>query len=234
VPNFEKPLKEVERELKKKAFELIPDNVNELDFTENDPEIHALLLALSVFFGNDRFDFTAFGNEVWSLEHIFPQTPESLPDQLQKEDLDLVNSLLVIPINEKEKLLEKYGKFNLNTYNSLKKELVKQSCELTLEEKNLLYRFIKTDKLNRMGNMALLTRGDNSSNSNGMFSKKRHNIVNRISKGSFVPKHTYDVFSKLINDKMSKDTNVWSEKDINEHQAWILTKIENLKKTFLN
>jgi hypothetical protein len=234
VPNFEKPLKEVERELKKKAFELIPDNVNELDFTESDPEIHALLLALSVFFGNDRFDFTAFGNEVWSLEHIFPQTPESLPDELQKEDLALVNSLLVIPIIEKEKLLEKYGKFNLNTYNSLKKELVKQSCELTLEEKNLLYRFIKTDKLNRMGNMALLTRGDNSSNSNGMFSKKRHNIVNRISKGSFVPKHTYDVFSKLINDKMSKDTNVWSEKDINEHQAWILTKIENLKKTILN
>jgi hypothetical protein len=85
-----------------------------------------------------------------------------------------------------------------------------------------------------MGNMALLTRGDNSSNSNGMFSKKRHNIVNRISKGSFVPKHTYDVFSKLISDKMSKDTGVWSEKDINTHQAWILTKIENLKKTILN
>lgn len=234
VTHFEKPLKEVEKELKKKAFELIPDNINELDFNENDPEIHALLLALSVFFGNDRFDFTSFSNEVWSLEHIFPQTPESLPDQLHKEDLDLVNSLFVIPINEKEKLLEKYGKFNLNTYNSLKKQLIKPSCELTLEEKNLLYRFIKTDKLNRMGNMALLTRGDNSSNSNGMFSKKRHNIVNRISKGSFVPKHTYDVFSKLISDKMSKDTGVWSEKDINTHQAWILTKIENLKKTILN
>jgi len=104
---------------------------------------------------------------------------------------------------------------------------------LVVEEKSLLYQFIRTDKLNRVGNMALLTRGDNSSNSNGMFFKKRHNIVTRISKGSFVPKHTYDVFSKLISDKMTKDMAVWSDTDISAHQMWIMSKIENLKKTIL-
>jgi hypothetical protein len=219
--------------LKSLAWELLPGDIDELDYDEHDKEIHALLLALSVFFSKDRFSFTAFSDGFWSLEHIFPQTPEDLPDDLQKEDIDLIQSLMIIPLGQKDKLIAKFGKFNLNYYNSLNKKLNKTSCSLSAEEKLLLYQFIRTDKLNRIGNMALLTRGDNSSNSNGMFIKKRHNIVSRVSKGSFVPKHTYDVFSKLISDKMSKDMAVWSDMDITAHQTWILSKIENLKKTIL-
>ncbi|WP_419699035.1 DUF262 domain-containing protein [Mucilaginibacter sp. NFX135] len=230
---LEQPLAAVEKHLKSLAWELLPGDINELDYDEHDKEIHALLLALSVFFSKDRFSFTAFSDGFWSLEHIFPQTPEDLPDDLQKEDIDLIQSLMIIPLGQKDKLIVKFGKFNLNYYNSLNKKLNKTSCSLSAEEKLLLYQFIRTDKLNRIGNMALLTRGDNSSNSNGMFFKKRHNIVSRVSKGSFVPKHTYDVFSKLISDKMSKDMAVWSDMDIAAHQTWILSKIENLKKTIL-
>jgi uncharacterized protein with ParB-like and HNH nuclease domain len=233
ILSLEEPLEDVEHELKKRAYQFIPENINSLDYEDNDREIHALLLALSVFFGKDRFNFTDFGSEFWSLEHIFPQHPDDLPETLQAEDIDLIKSLLIIPLDQKEKLILKYGKFNLHHYNSLQKKLSKKTCDLTLEEKTLLYLFIQTDKLNRIGNMALLTSGDNSSNSNGMFYKKRHNIVSRISKGSFVPKHTYDVFSKLISDKMSKDTAVWSDQDITAHQNWILARIENLKKTIL-
>ena len=69
--------------------------------------------------------------------------------------------------------------------------------------------------------MALLTRADNSSNGNSMFDAKRKNIVKRISDGCFVPKHTYDVFSKLLSAKMNSDLTVWSEQDMIAHEEWI-------------
>jgi hypothetical protein len=61
-----------------------------------------------------------------------------------------------------------------------------------------------------------------------MFSKKRHNVTRRISIGSFVPKHTYDVFSKLLSEKMDPNLNVWSEKDIDAHKEWIENTIKSI------
>ena len=100
---------------------------------------------------------------------------------------------------------------------------------MTSDERRVLYRLIKTDKLNSIGNMALLTKSDNSSNRNGMFDKKRFNIAKRVSNGSFVPKHTYDVFSKLISEEMTPELNVWNETDIQKHEEWIKTRVNAIK-----
>ena len=72
--------------------------------------------------------------------------------------------------------------------------------------------------------MALLSKEDNGSNSNGMFDSKRINIVRRVKNGSFVPRHTYDVFSKLLSEKMNADLKVWNEDDINEHHEYLKEK----------
>ena len=102
---------------------------------------------------------------------------------------------------------------------------------MSKDEKENLYRVLNRELLNSIGNMALLSGSDNSSNSNGLFDAKRLNIVKLISKGSFVPKHTYDVFSKLLSDKMEPDLSVWSKKDIEAHEEWIKARVESIKKT---
>ena len=90
---------------------------------------------------------------------------------------------------------------------------------------------MEIDSLNRIGNMALLTRDVNSSNSNGMFDFKRHNIVQKISKGKFVPKHTYNVFSKLLSREMSPDLITWNTEDIKAHTKHIISAIDKIKDT---
>jgi hypothetical protein len=88
---------------------------------------------------------------------------------------------------------------------------------------------MRSNKLNTIGNMALLDIKDNIANSNGMFDFKRLKIVQKISEGSFVPKHTYDVFSKLLSPDMSKDLITWNEKDINAHISYIEKKIKSIQ-----
>ncbi|MBK6965096.1 MAG: DUF1524 domain-containing protein [Bacteroidales bacterium] len=209
--------------LKNKVKELIPKEISDLEYKVNDDEIHRVLLSLSVFGDNKKFDFYSLNikKENWSLEHIFPQTPDKLPDKLESNDINLINKLLGNRLENQGKLKERFGRdINLHVLKSIKSKLKKSECNLNDEEKILVYKLMRTDKLNSIGNMALLLNNDNASNGNGMFDKKRINIVKRISSGSFVPKHTYDVFSKLLSDKMTPDISVWTETDITEHQLW--------------
>jgi len=212
-------------ELKDDVKKLIPTDLDNLNFGENDAEIHQVLLALSVFCNNDRFDFYSFTENKWSLEHIFPQNPKKFSPNLKESDLNLINSIVKPKLVEISEHLDPKKR---NTHNSLIKKIDSKSC--TLDENELIYLcdLLQSKSLNCLGNMALLTPPDNSSNSNGMFDNKRVNIVNRISKGSFVPKHTYDVFSKLLSSEMDPNLRIWSERDIKAHQNWIKSTITNL------
>ena len=74
--------------------------------------------------------------------------------------------------------------------------------------------------LDNIGNMCLLARKDNSALGNNFFEGKRKKVLSLIQQGSFVPKHTFDVFSRMIN---GLDGNVeqWSSTDINAHLEYI-------------
>jgi len=235
---FEQNKDDIRNKLKEQVAEILNFDIDDLEYNKTNTHIHNLLLALSVYSDESRFDFTVFNNQkpTWSLEHIFPQTPEDLSDVLEQNDIEFFQSLC-------GKNLENYDTAQLllkdfeehmdiqTVYDCLVEKLQKQHCEISTDEKKILYRLIKTDKLHRIGNMALLTKSDNSSNSNGQFDNKRYNIAKRISKGSFVPKHTYDVFSKLISENMTPNLTVWNETDIDEHEKWIKNKIIQIKKT---
>ena len=80
--------------------------------------------------------------------------------------------------------------------------------------------------LDSIGNMCLLRKEDNSSNSCGFFDEKRTNILKRIQKGSFVPKHTFDVFSKMVFEKDPGDVERWINENIVAHYDVIANKIE--------
>jgi len=215
-------------ELSKNVQGLISTDVNNLIYGENNSEIHNLLLALSVFGYEGRFDFYSFKANKWSLEHIFPQTPEKFPTELQQKDINLINSIIGAKLKESllSQNLDKNSKEN-KLRMRLASKLQLSSCILDGEELALLCVLLKTKQINGIGNMALLTKSDNSSNSNSMFDFKRLNIVKRVSNGHFVPKHTYDVFSKLLSDKMNPDLATWSEQDIKAHEDWIQNTITN-------
>lgn len=236
LPLLEKSKTEIKTNLKKQISDLLISEIDYLEYGQNNSEIYNILLAISVFSDKSRFDFTSFNNQSsnWSLEHIFPQNPEAMPETLGRKDLELINALASDKLESyktvEHSLTDYEELFDLpSTFRSLQKKLLAYQGNLTTNEKTILYRIIKSDKLNSIGNMVLLKGPDNSSNGNGMFDMKRHNIVKRVSTGSFVPKHTYDVFSKLISSQMTPDLNVWTENDIDTHTEWIKLKIAAIK-----
>lgn len=230
---------ELKGKLLERAIEILPseEEINNLDYDNSKDRsvIRITLLALSIFVDDKtyRYNFYKHEEEKWSLEHIFPQNPKNLSNKLLSNDIVFVKEIFKhdntkIDFNQLANEDETADKVE-TIYNKLKDSLNnKDSFSLSTREKELLYKFIKIDKLHSIGNLALLTSSDNSANSNGMFNEKRHKIVNRISNGSFVPKHTYDVFSKLII-KNGNNINIWSEEDIVAHTEWIKLRISNLK-----
>ena len=231
---IEKPTSELKSELQDYIKKLVPWDVKKLNYHDDKEMIRRILLALSIFGTRERFDFHSFskGGTTWSLEHIFPQNPKALPEQLRKNDLKLIKSLRSDGTTEfdlekfvtEENSLEDFEE----AYSSLCEKLKQETCTLTEREKYLLYKMIKMKDLNSIGNMALLKLSDNISNGNGMFDKKRRNIAKRVSEGSFVPKHTYDVFSKLIHSAMIPDLTLWTAEDIKLHADWIESKAKGL------
>jgi hypothetical protein len=87
----------------------------------------------------------------------------------------------------------------------------------------------KAKLLHQIGNLCLLRSQDNSSIGCGMFDDKRKEIRERIAEGSFVPRHTYEVFSKMIVGE-SGDLTVWSKDDIEKHQGVIVKRLESMLK----
>ncbi|MDR1587718.1 MAG: DUF262 domain-containing protein [Treponema sp.] len=237
---FEQKKDDVKKEIKKRVKETLDFEIDDLDYKTNQDNIHNLLFAINVFCYDGRFNFYEFCRQNWSLEHIFPQNPDEFKKIKNRilgiNDISFVNVLIGKTLssweNDEPRLKElEYQIENIrDVYKSVKVKLSEnQSCSITDDECALLYKLIKTDKLHSIGNMVLLTGAQNSSNGNGMFDDKRINIVNMVKTGSFVPRHTYDVFSKLISDKMTPDLRIWDEADINEHTEYIKKKFRSIK-----
>lgn len=182
----------------------------DLKYGEDDSLIHAVLLDINVFSKGlgKRFDFYEFDQKNWTLEHIFPQSPEGKSKILND--------------SEKSEILKMLG-------NKATEEIrnILQLPERTDDQKLIYYRALQEDKhLNSIGNMCLLTSGDNSSNGCMFFDEKRKNLLKLIQKGSFVPKHTFDVFSKMLDGVDNTDLSVWSKNDIEQHAQYVQNQFE--------
>lgn len=187
-------------------------NVEDLWYGENDDDIHRVLLALNVFepvekrISRSRFDFYSFKNSEWTLEHIFPQSPEGKNHDLTEEEKDEFKNMISGIDGDVFDLLNKPSR--------------------TPEEKELLKNAL--DKVvNTIGNMCLLTQGDNASNGCLFFKYKRINIYKLIAEGSFVPKHTFEVFSKMFL-KNPGTIEVWTKNNMDEHKQIISDRIKDV------
>lgn len=204
---------ELKKWLNAKRLDLLPDAGAQLYFDEKDDKdkIHAVLLALSVFPEGTtaRFNFYELIERKWSLEHIFPQSPEGGKAVLNATQKAAVKEMLGKHLTQKiSKLLDKPTR--------------------DAEQKQQYYEALQElSELNSMGNICLLSSGDNSSNGCMFFDEKRANVLKLIQKGSFVPKHTFDVFSKMIPGLSSSDLSVWSDNDITSHTTFIQNAIKS-------
>ena len=193
-----------------KAGLLPTQNVADLRYGEpgHDLLLHAVLLALSVFVRgvhgtSIRFGFHEFVTEKWSLEHIFPQRPEGKKAVLDGNQKAAVKEMLGAGLTEPLR------------------QLLDQD-ERDEDEKELYYQALQAEgRLHSIGNMCLLTSANNSSNGCLFFREKRQNVLELLQQGSFVPKHTFDVFSKMITQLAGRDLTTWTVADIGGHRDHI-------------
>lgn len=203
---------ELQRFLSESKAKLMPtQDVSTLRYGEDDNQIHAVLLDLSVFAKGKpiRFNFHEFITERWSLEHIFPQSPEGKEAVLDSDQKAAVKEMIGASLDDT--LIQ-----------------ILDKAKRTDDEKLLYYRVLQNEsRLNSIGNMCLLTSGDNSSNGCMFFKEKRLNVLRLLQQGSFVPKHTFDVFSKMISQLQSTDLSTWTASDIDNHREHISQFISN-------
>lgn len=211
------PLKNINVIVFKHLSSIDNELIKTFDFHDDKPKIHDLLLLINLFPNKiNRFSFSEFEEKKWSLEHVFPQTPNLAESPLTNTDKKNLEE--IVNNQEKWKLIETL----LN-----KKSLTPLEIE-DLNEK------LKADTglLNNIGNLSLLPIGENAALGNKLFNKKREIISKKISEGSFVPSHTFNVFSKLILPK-TNSLKFWNKSDILAHQAYISDEIEKIKKRLL-
>ena len=197
-----------------------PVDLGGLRYGEHNDRIESILLALSVFQeeSTGRFNFLAFERENWSLEHIFPQTPFGKGAELSEEQQ-------IVALN----ILLKHGQNVLDKQITDKiTQLRDASGELNLKDE--VENLLKSEPiLHKIGNLCLLSSKDNSAMGCGMFNEKRKVIRDRIDRGSFVPRHTYEIFSKMIvSDGDGDSLDAWSDIDIEKHESVIENRIREL------
>ena len=191
-----------QKDLLEKVMKEIPSGLD-INYENHKEEIHKVLLALNVFHSIGKFDFYSYVKEKWTLEHIFPQTPEGRKN--------------VLTIKDKEYILD------------MVKPEDKKNVEdvLNKPERNLDEKEVYTDALKRsgyihhLGNMCLLSNVDNILNGCGFYDEKRTKILNRVKNGRFIPSHTIEVFTKSIFEKDPGDFTRWTKSNIDMHKVVI-------------
>lgn len=228
----------VKKILMRSILMLLPKKIEAFEYGKDNVRIGDLFLFINVFSSEKPFPFSVYQKEKWSLEHVFPQTPDKLSDELNQDDLTLIKSLRKVEWKEEIKssfneFYEEEKKLQQVIDDFLRKfESNEEKIPLDYIEKQVIYRIIKTKLLHTLGNLVLLSSSVNSAVGNGMFDHKRHKIVAKVSEGNFVPQHTYDVFSKLLSKEMEPNLRVWSDSDIRAHQKWIDKRYLEIRKRF--
>lgn len=211
-----------------KDVDICKDNYSVMRYKSKNDKLTNLLLSFSVFLPMReseifRFRFHEYEKAKWSFEHISPQNPKgsiTIPDYaklfvIKEVEKRLSDSTLIL--EEKDKL-----------------EKVKQDVlnDNKIEANDIEFLFDSTVDEHSLGNMALLTREDNSANNNNPFMVKKLIIQNRKGNGAFIPNHTYEVFNKILvspstDTPFSAELFIWSQNDVDAHIQWM--KEENNK-----
>lgn len=203
------------------------DNYASMRYKSKNDKLTNLLLSYSVFLPmleskDYRFRFYEYENARWSFEHISPQNP--------KGTLTIPNYAKLYVIKEIDKLLDDSSDEEKDRLEKLKQDVQNGN---KIDANNIEFLFDSNVDEHSLGNMALLTREDNSANNNNPFMIKKLIIQSRKGNGAFIPNHTYEVFNKIlvspsIDKAFTAETFIWSQKDIDAHIQWMNKENENI------
>ena len=152
----------------------------------------------------------------WSFEHISPQNPKgaiTIPTYSQMYVIKELNKKINLTENDEEK----------NKLECVKDNIMN---DRKIDSNDIDFLFDQTVDEHSLGNMALLSREDNSANNNNPFMIKKLIIQNRKGNGAFIPNHTFEVFNKiLVSPEMDKpfsaESFIWNQNDIDAHIQWM-------------
>ena len=169
------------------------ETIDRLVFGQDSEKIKKLLLLFNVVLSNEKsFEFNKYQLTDWSLEHIYPQTPDHTPEwrgavkkycESDEEDSEVKKDKKPLDL---KRLLDEADKSD--------------------EKYNQIDRYFQSDGI---GNLALLDRGLNSLVGNDVFTKKA--AVIKEQKNRFIPLGTEKVFEG--NFKAMKDIEIFTPED---------------------
>lgn len=192
-------------------------------YGENNTAIRDLLLLMSAFPAQARngrpvpFDFASFREEKWSLEHIFPQNPDESFRNLSPADQVELLSLMEPSSQEAARRL-------------LSIDPAGRTDQEGAELADIL--LAASSHLNSLGNLVLLSIGNNIALRNYAFSEKRRILNRKVAEGSFVPAHTFGVFARLVPEGATERLSLWGPQEMQQHQAYLLNERTELQKFF--
>lgn len=223
--------------LKSEIIEVIRDiDLSKIDYQTDKEAVKRILLLFNVLTCDavtegpfNRFPFDRYNRienkEKWSLEHINAQNsqePLKSPAAMRKWVEDTWKSVLNINSIRKSVIDTDGNEQTVIIDIKAEKDILKLLYDLP--EKDLTIDavskvrsrfdnlFNEGDYKHALGNMALLSKPDNSALNNFIFPVKRDRIINLEKKGSFIPPCTRNVFLKFYSNADSQPY-YWSKND---------------------
>lgn len=193
---------------------------SDLSYETNSTLLRNILLLFNVVSvekldnGSQRFSFSKFKSNNWSLEHINAQQSKPL---VKLEDWKKWLELHIPHIKKRNsntsdrdsKLLAdvnkmlKRKKFSKDDFDSLQSQVLDFLCEGGIEQ------------MHTLDNLALLSCSNNAALSNSIFAVKRNKIIQMDKDGEFIPHCTKMVFLKYYSSSADNQLDFWSPDDRN-------------------
>ena len=225
------------RLLIKENVNISAENLKEISYSNSDM-VRKILLLFNIESCTKsnayRFPFDIYKKESWDIEHIASQTDNRLQKTEDKINWLNYTKTIVCDDPEWEKLqkqaidfvrkLEETKKDDGNKFGEIYKEIVKTVEPESIENKDLI------------GNLVLLDAGTNRSYGNALFQTKRERILEKDSKGFFIPPCTKNIFLKYYTSESTQNAqwkNTWSQSEADTYVEKIIDTLNNKDFHFL-
>lgn len=219
--------KEQIRELFGKKIE---EDIKKLSYDSDKKKVQNVLLLFNIITyqtSKQKFSFAKYKEEKWSLEHIHPQNLDPQDIKGKNKNKWIAEALKSMKKNN----MEQYGKLSNYITEKLdcKQDEIIENINIDYEHFSEMVKIVMGDEEKKtnhsIGNLALLSCGNNSALSNNIFLVKRDNIKEMDKKGKFIPLCTKNVFMKYYSNEVDNIIE-WTQEDCENYQKEIINTIK--------